>query len=104
MPTELLKIPRLARITSRPSRTLILVFSRIATRSPAPRGVGGGNVGARLLPSYQVTREGRVSTRGRARLLFEIMNGEVLIDGWNKPVSSCRTILMAKKIVSFNSS
>jgi Fe-S oxidoreductase len=35
-----------------------------------------------MCPSYQVTREEMHSTRGRARLLFEMMNGEVLNDGW----------------------
>ncbi len=35
-----------------------------------------------MCPSYQVTREEKDSTRGRAHLLFEMMNGEVLTDGW----------------------
>ncbi|HEY1378641.1 MAG TPA: FAD-linked oxidase C-terminal domain-containing protein, partial [Gemmataceae bacterium] len=39
----------------------------------------GGQV---MCPSYQVTREEKHSTRGRARLLWEMMNGEVLTDGW----------------------
>ncbi|HJT78405.1 MAG TPA: FAD-linked oxidase C-terminal domain-containing protein, partial [Gemmataceae bacterium] len=39
----------------------------------------GGQV---MCPSYQVTREEKDCTRGRARLLFEMMNGEVLTDGW----------------------
>lgn len=35
-----------------------------------------------MCPSYQVTREEKHSTRGRARLLFEMLNGEVVTDGW----------------------
>ncbi|HWA99927.1 MAG TPA: FAD-binding and (Fe-S)-binding domain-containing protein [Pirellulales bacterium] len=56
-------------------------FARAALRCV---GVGecrkaGGQV---MCPSYQVTREEKNSTRGRAHLLFEMMNGEVLTDGW----------------------
>jgi FAD/FMN-containing dehydrogenase len=39
----------------------------------------GGQV---MCPSYQVSREEEHCTRGRARLLWEMMNGEVLTDGW----------------------
>jgi FAD/FMN-containing dehydrogenase/Fe-S oxidoreductase len=35
-----------------------------------------------MCPSYMVTREEMHSTRGRARLLFEMMNGEIIEDGW----------------------
>jgi Fe-S oxidoreductase len=35
-----------------------------------------------MCPSYQVTREEEHSTRGRARLLFEMINGGVIEDGW----------------------
>lgn len=35
-----------------------------------------------MCPSYQATREEEHSTRGRARLLFEMMNGEEVADGW----------------------
>ncbi|MGQ0701949.1 MAG: FAD-binding and (Fe-S)-binding domain-containing protein [Gemmatimonadales bacterium] len=35
-----------------------------------------------MCPSYQVTREEHHSTRGRSRLLFEMMQGDVLQDGW----------------------
>lgn len=42
-----------------------------------------------MCPSYQATREEMHSTRGRARLLFEMLNGErdggVLRRGWNEP-------------------
>jgi FAD/FMN-containing dehydrogenase/Fe-S oxidoreductase len=35
-----------------------------------------------MCPSYKVTREEKHSTRGRARLLFETMRGEVIKDMW----------------------
>jgi FAD/FMN-containing dehydrogenase/Fe-S oxidoreductase len=56
-------------------------FARAALRC-----VGAGECrregGQTMCPSYQVTREEMHSTRGRAHLLFEMMNGEVLSDGW----------------------
>jgi FAD/FMN-containing dehydrogenase/Fe-S oxidoreductase len=56
-------------------------FSRAALRCV---GVGecrreGSQV---MCPSYQVTRGEEHSTRGRAHLLWEMMNGEVLTEGW----------------------
>ena len=45
----------------------------------------GHAAGAVMCPSYQVTREEEHSTRGRARLLFEMMNGHgdsPVGDGW----------------------
>jgi FAD/FMN-containing dehydrogenase/Fe-S oxidoreductase len=38
--------------------------------------------GGVMCPSYMVTREERHSTRGRARLLFEMLQGEVITDRW----------------------
>nr|WP_165777604.1 FAD-binding and (Fe-S)-binding domain-containing protein [Amycolatopsis antarctica] len=35
-----------------------------------------------MCPSYRVTREEKHSTRGRARLLAEMVGGEVITDGW----------------------
>ncbi|GAA3605583.1 FAD-binding and (Fe-S)-binding domain-containing protein [Microlunatus ginsengisoli] len=35
-----------------------------------------------MCPSYMVTREEEHSTRGRARLLFEMLRGDVITDGW----------------------
>ena len=35
-----------------------------------------------MCPSYMVTREEEHSTRGRARLLFEMLEGNPLADGW----------------------
>src|SRR5699024_8248586 len=45
-------------------------------------GHDGGSV---MCPSYQVTKEERHSTRGRARLLYEMLNGHgdgPVTDGW----------------------
>lgn len=51
----------------------------------AARCVGVGKCrsqsGGVMCPSYRATREEEHSTRGRARLLFEMLNGEV-VDGW----------------------
>jgi FAD/FMN-containing dehydrogenase/Fe-S oxidoreductase len=41
--------------------------------------------GGTMCPSYMVTAEEKHSTRGRARLLFEMMHGEVLKNGWRDP-------------------
>jgi Fe-S oxidoreductase len=35
-----------------------------------------------MCPSYRVTMEEKHSTRGRAHMLFEMMQGEVIQDGW----------------------
>jgi FAD/FMN-containing dehydrogenase/Fe-S oxidoreductase len=35
-----------------------------------------------MCPSYMVTREEKHSTRGRARLLWEMLRGEVITNGW----------------------
>lgn len=38
-----------------------------------------------MCPSYQATREEKDSTRGRARVLQEMINGEVVRHGWRSP-------------------
>ncbi|WP_269855610.1 FAD-binding and (Fe-S)-binding domain-containing protein [Streptomyces sp. RPT161] len=38
-----------------------------------------------MCPSFRVTGEERHSTRGRARLLHEMLAGEVVADGWRSP-------------------
>jgi FAD/FMN-containing dehydrogenase/Fe-S oxidoreductase len=54
--------------------------------SAAARCVGIGHCRGReggvMCPSYRATREEEHSTRGRARLLFEMLRGEVITDGW----------------------
>ena len=38
--------------------------------------------GGTMCPSYRATKEERFSTRGRGRLLNEMLRGEVITDGW----------------------
>ncbi len=38
--------------------------------------------GSTMCPSFQVLREEKHSTRGRSRMLFEMLQGDVLTDGW----------------------
>jgi FAD/FMN-containing dehydrogenase/Fe-S oxidoreductase len=38
--------------------------------------------GGTMCPSYRATREERYSTRGRSRLLAEMLRGEVITEGW----------------------
>ncbi|MGW0176358.1 FAD-binding and (Fe-S)-binding domain-containing protein [Rhodococcus sp. NPDC003322] len=56
-------------------------FSRAAARCV---GVGKcrGHESGVMCPSYRATGEEEHSTRGRARLLFEMLQGEVITDGW----------------------
>jgi FAD/FMN-containing dehydrogenase/Fe-S oxidoreductase len=57
-------------------------FSAAASRCV---GVGKcrGDEGGVMCPSYRVTREEEHATRGRARLLMEMVRGEVISDGWH---------------------
>jgi Fe-S oxidoreductase len=52
----------------------------------ANRCVGTGKCrkhdGGTMCPSYMATREEKHSTRGRSRLLFEMLEGDPLKDGW----------------------
>jgi FAD/FMN-containing dehydrogenase/Fe-S oxidoreductase len=41
--------------------------------------------GGVMCPSYRATGEEQHSTRGRARLLFEMANGQVITGGWRSP-------------------
>ncbi len=51
-----------------------------------------------MCPSYQVTREETHSTRGRARLLWEMLRGEVITDGWqSKEVFDALDLCLACK-------
>jgi FAD/FMN-containing dehydrogenase/Fe-S oxidoreductase len=56
-------------------------FSRAANRCV---GVGKcrGHESGVMCPSYRATGEEEHSTRGRARLLFEMLQGDVITDGW----------------------
>ena len=51
-----------------------------------------------MCPSYMVTREEEHSTRGRARMLFEMMEGDVLKGGWkNEEVKQSLDLCLACK-------
>jgi Fe-S oxidoreductase len=51
-----------------------------------------------MCPSYQVTLEEKHSTRGRARLLFEMMRSDSLEDGWrNEEVKESLDLCLACK-------
>jgi Fe-S oxidoreductase len=56
-------------------------FSRAASRCVGT-GKCRGDEGGVMCPSYRVTHEEEYSTRGRARLLMEMVRGDVVPDGW----------------------
>jgi FAD/FMN-containing dehydrogenase/Fe-S oxidoreductase len=56
-------------------------FSQAANRCVGVGKCRGHETGV-MCPSYRATGEEEHSTRGRARLLFEMLNGEVITDGW----------------------
>ena len=68
----------------------VRTFFRLATEGgiagAALRCVGVGKCRktdeGTMCPSYMVTREEQHSTRGRAHLLFEMLRGETITDGW----------------------
>ncbi len=72
----------------------VTLATRFAFRSEAGDGftratehcIGMGKCrsmqGGTMCPSYRATKEERYSTRGRARLLAEMLRGEVITDGW----------------------
>lgn len=54
--------------------------------------------GGTMCPSYMVTLEEKHSTRGRARLLFEMLEGSPLKDGWkSEPVKEALDLCLACK-------
>ena len=51
-----------------------------------------------MCPSFMVTHEEEHSTRGRAHLLFEMLQGQVLADGWrNEHVKEALDLCLACK-------
>jgi len=72
----------------------VTLVTRLAFRSPVGDGfaratehcIGMGKCrateGGTMCPSYRATLEERYSTRGRARLLNEMLRGEVITEGW----------------------
>jgi FAD/FMN-containing dehydrogenase/Fe-S oxidoreductase len=68
----------------------------------AARCVGVGKCrrleGGTMCPSYMVTREEEDSTRGRARLLFEMLQGDLVADVWrDKHVKEALDLCLACK-------
>jgi FAD/FMN-containing dehydrogenase/Fe-S oxidoreductase len=68
----------------------------------ALRCVGVGNCrqehSKTMCPSYRVTREEKHCTRGRARLLFEMLRGDVITDRWqSKAVKESLDLCLACK-------
>lgn len=54
--------------------------------------------GGTMCPSYRVTGDEQHSTRGRAHLLFEMLRGDVLTDGWrSEPVREALDLCLACK-------
>jgi FAD/FMN-containing dehydrogenase/Fe-S oxidoreductase len=54
--------------------------------------------GGTMCPSYMVTREETHTTRGRTHMLFEMLQGEVLHDGWrDKDVKASLDLCLACK-------
>ncbi|HWO58903.1 MAG TPA: FAD-binding and (Fe-S)-binding domain-containing protein [Umezawaea sp.] len=73
-----------ARIPTRAALALHADGGDVAAATRRCVGVGKclNHSGGVMCPSYRVTREERHSTRGRARLLFEMLNGDVVKGGW----------------------
>ncbi|MGI8952882.1 MAG: FAD-binding and (Fe-S)-binding domain-containing protein [Chitinophagaceae bacterium] len=64
--------------------------------------VGVGNCrrheGGTMCPSYMVTREEKHSTRGRSRMLYEMLQGQILKGGWkNEQVKASLDLCLACK-------
>ena len=53
-----------------------------------------------MCPSYMVTLEEEHSTRGRAHMLFEVLQGEVIGEGWkDEHVKECaRTVPVLQSV------
>ena len=57
-------------------------FPEITTRCVGVSKCRKDETGGTMCPSYMATKEEKHSTRGRARLLFEMLQGDPLHDGW----------------------
>jgi FAD/FMN-containing dehydrogenase/Fe-S oxidoreductase len=72
-------------------------FSRATLRCVGVGECRRDSVGT-MCPSYRVTREEMHSTRGRARLLFEMLRGDPLTGGWrSEPVKEALDLCLACK-------
>lgn len=56
-------------------------FAKVSRRCVGA-GVCRRHHGGTMCPSYMVTHEEKYSTRGRSRLLFEMIEGDLIKDGW----------------------
>ena len=69
-----------------------------ATERCVGAGVCRRHGGGTMCPSYMVTLEEKHSTRGRARLLGEMIRGETITDGWkNEAVKEALDLCLACK-------
>ena len=72
-------------------------FSRAALRCVGV-GLCRREDGGTMCPSFQVTHEERHSTRGRARLLWEMLNGDLADEGWrSEPVREALDLCLSCK-------
>ena len=72
-------------------------FNRVTLRCAGVGECRNHNKGT-MCPSYMVTREEKHSTRGRARMLFEMMQHEELKNGWhNKDVKESLDLCLSCK-------
>jgi len=56
------------------------------------------SLGGTMCPSYRATREEKHSTRGRSRMLQEMLRGEVITDGWkSEAVKDALSLCLACK-------
>jgi Fe-S oxidoreductase len=83
---------RLAARLREPRSTLRLVHDGGSVGAAVHRCTGVGKCladntgpGGVMCPSYLATREEKDSTRGRARVLQEMLNGGLVTDGWRSP-------------------
>jgi Fe-S oxidoreductase len=73
------------------------LFSEATTRCVGVGACRKMDSGA-MCPSYMATREEKHSTRGRAHLLWEMMQGNVIKDGWrNKEVKDALDLCLSCK-------
>jgi FAD/FMN-containing dehydrogenase/Fe-S oxidoreductase len=72
-----------------------------ATRRCVGVGACRKDSGGGMCPSYRATRDEEHSTRGRARLLFEMLDGELAPQGWQSdPVADALDLCLACKACS----
>ncbi len=79
---------RRSRLSARGALRRTFNFRTITAASPPRRSAVSASAnaarldGGTMCPSFKATREEMHTTRGRAHLLFEMMRGDVIADGW----------------------